>query len=134
MDILTPSERSKRMSLIRSKNTKPEIAVRKLVHGMGYRYRLQADDLPGRPDLAFRSRKKAIFVHGCFWHLHKGCRNNRPPKSRQRYWKPKLERNAERDKRVRRQLRRMGWASLVIWECETANPTRLAAKLARFLG
>lgn len=133
MDILTRSERSERMRLIRSKNTKPEIAVRKLAHGMGYRYSLRGSDLPGRPDLVFRSRKKAIFVHGCFWHLHKDCRNNRPPKSRRDYWKPKLERNAERDRQVTRQLRRLGWAMLVVWECETANPAKLATKLARFL-
>src|SRR5205823_7075741 len=105
MDILTPSARSIRMGLIRSRNTGPEMAVRRLVHGMGYRYRLHDKDLPGRPDLVFKSKHKVIFVHGCFWHLHRNCWNCRPPKSRRSYWKPKLERNATRDRQVRFRLR-----------------------------
>lgn len=134
MDILSVSERSKRMSLIRSKDTKPEIFVRGMVHRMGYRYALQARDLPGHPDMAFRARRKVIFVHGCFWHLHEDCRNNRPPKSRREYWKPKLKRNAERDVEARRKLRKLGWRSLVVWECELAKPAKLSEKLTRFLG
>jgi DNA mismatch endonuclease (patch repair protein) len=134
MDILTTSERSVRMGLIRSRDTGPEIAVRSLVHGMGYRYRLHGKDLPGRPDLVFKVRRKVIFVHGCFWHLHRNCSNCRPPKSRREYWKPKLERNAARDKQVRQRLRRLGWRSLVLWECELANCARLAQKISVFLG
>ena len=122
MDTMTPEARSQHMALIRSRDTKTEKAVRSLVHGMGYRYRLHAKDLPGRPDLVFRPRRKAVFVHGCFWHLHRNCPKCRQPKSRQDYWKPKLEKNAERDNRVRRELKRNGWHSLVVWECELANP------------
>ncbi|MBI3664250.1 MAG: DNA mismatch endonuclease Vsr [Acidobacteria bacterium] len=132
MDILTRRERSVRMSLIRSRNTKPEIAVRRLVHGLGYRFRLHGK-LAGRPDLVFRSKAKVIFVHGCFWHLHRGCPRCRPPKSRLAYWRPKLRRNAVRDTQVRRALRRSGWRSLVVWECELENAARLTRKLRRFL-
>jgi DNA mismatch endonuclease, patch repair protein len=131
MDILSRSERSKRMALIRSRDTKPEWIVRRLVHAMGYRFRLHVRSLPGCPDLVFRSRAKVIFVHGCFWHMHKNC--CRPPKSRLRYWKPKLERNAQRDKRVRRELHRSGWRSLVIWECETDGGDELKRRIRRFL-
>ncbi len=88
---------------------------------MGYRFRLHGKDLPGRPDLVFKSRLKVIFVHGCFWHLHRNCTNNRPPKSRLEYWKPKLERNATRDREARQKLRKMGWDALVIWECQIAD-------------
>jgi|SRR5208282_94922 len=133
MDTLTPSERSVRMALIRSRDTKPEIAVRSLVHGMGYRYRLHGKDLPGSPDLIFKAKRKVIFVHGCFWHLHRNCSNCRPPKSRRDYWKPKLERNAARDKQVRRRLRQLGWRCLVVWECELANRVRLSGKVSDFL-
>src|SRR4051794_27886636 len=105
IDILSPEERSKRMSLVRSKDTKPELFVRRLVHSMGYRYRLHGQKLPGRPDMVFSRRKRVIFVHGCFWHLHEGCPNNRVPKSRSDYWLPKLEGNKRRDERNQDQLR-----------------------------
>jgi DNA mismatch endonuclease (patch repair protein) len=121
------------MGLIRSRNTQPEIAVRSLVFSMGYRYRLHAKDLPGRPDLVFRSKRKVIFVNGCFWHLHRNCAHCRPPKSKLGYWKPKLERNAERDKQVRRKLRHLGWRSLVVWECELNQLDRLSRKITIFL-
>ena len=101
---------------------------------MGYRYRLHAKELPSHPDIVFRPRHKVIFVHGCFWHLHKNCPKCRLPKSRSDYWQPKLERNAERDREARRLLKRIGWRSLVVWECEIAQPERLARKLRRFLG
>ena len=133
MDPLTPIERSERMSLIRSRDTRPELAVRRLVHALGYRYRLHVKDLPGCPDLVFKRKLKVIFVHGCFWHLHRNCKNNRPPKSKTEYWKPKLERNAARDKQAQRQLRRLGWRSLVVWECELKNLPRLTIKLITFL-
>ncbi|MBV9036556.1 MAG: DNA mismatch endonuclease Vsr [Acidobacteriaceae bacterium] len=133
MDIMTPSERSARMSLIRSRDTYPELIVRSLIHRMGYRYRLYSRDLPGRPDLVFRSSRKVIFVHGCFWHLHRNCPNCRPPKSKLDYWKPKLEGNARRDKLVRRQLKQLGWQYLIVWECETDNPKKLSRKVKKFL-
>ncbi|MHB1959769.1 MAG: very short patch repair endonuclease [Acidobacteriaceae bacterium] len=134
MDTLTKTERSIRMGLIRSKDTKPELSVRRLVHGMGYRYRLHGKNLPGKPDMVFSGKSKAIFVHGCFWHLHRNCSKCRPPKSRLNYWKPKLQRNADRDRQVRQQLRRLGWSSLVVWECELAKQDRLVGKINRFLG
>jgi DNA mismatch endonuclease, patch repair protein len=134
VDIMTPTERSKRMSLIRSKDTQPELLVRKLVHSMGYRYRSHDSGLPGRPDIVFRSRRKVIFVHGCFWHLHRRCANSRPPKSKLKYWRPKLEGNVTRDKLVRGRLRRLGWQQLVVWECELDDRERLTRKLGKFLG
>ena len=100
-DPLTSSERSERMSRIRNADTKPEMFVRRMVHGMGYRYRLHAPDLPGHPDLVFRSRRKVIFVHGCFWHQH-GCRQYRQPRTKRSFWEPKLEGNKKRDQRNRR--------------------------------
>ena len=133
MDIMTPAERSARMSRIRSKNTRPELAVRRLVHGLGYRYRLHGAGLPGLPDMVFKARRKVVFVHGCFWHLHRVCPNCRPPKSKLEYWKPKLEGNAARDKRVRRQLRALGWKCLVVWECELNYIEGLSHKVAAFL-
>jgi DNA mismatch endonuclease, patch repair protein len=132
VDIMTPTERSKRMSLIRSKDTQPELLVRRLVHSMGYRYRSHESGLPGKPDIVFKSRQKVIFVHGCFWHLHRGC--GRPPKSKLDYWRPKLERNVARDKLVRGRLRRLGWQQLVVWECELDDRERLIRKIGKFLG
>jgi DNA mismatch endonuclease (patch repair protein) len=134
VDIMTATERSKRMSLIRSKDTKPELLVRKLVHAMGYRYRSHDPGLPGRPDIVFKSRQKVIFVHGCFWHLHRRCPNSRPPKSKLDYWRPKLEGNVTRDRRVRGRLRRLGWQRLVVWECELQDRERLMSKIKKFLG
>jgi DNA mismatch endonuclease (patch repair protein) len=121
------------MGLIRSRDTKPEMTVRRLVHGMGYRFRLHGRDLPGRPDLVFKARSKVIFVHGCFWHLHAKCANNRPPKSSLDYWKPKLERNVARDKMAKRRLNKLGWSVLVIWECELADRDRLQQRIDAFL-
>src|SRR5437016_10732119 len=107
------------MSRIRSKDTKPELLVRRLIHTLGYRYRLHRRDLPGVPDLVFPSRRAVIFVHGCFWHRHKRCKGGaRAPKSRLKYWKPKLEGNSVRDARNRKSLLRNGWRVLVIWECQ----------------
>ena len=135
-DTLSPTMRSERMSLIRSKNTGPEMVVRRLVHGMGYRYRLHGKGLPGRPDLLFPSRRRVIFVHGCFWHRHgdSACKLARLPKSRLDFWIPKLEGNKVRDMENRRKLRSMGWKSLVIWECQLKKPLPLARKISAFLG
>lgn len=130
---MRPRERSAQMALIRSRDTKPEMALRRQLHAMGYRYRLHVAALPGKPDLVFPARRSVIFVHGCFWHRHKNCRSCRLPKSKLDYWKPKLERNAQRDKDAVSRLRRSGWRVLVIWECETTDPERSAAKAARFL-
>lgn len=136
LDPLTVRERSERMRRIRSKDTKPEMRVRRLVHGLGYRYRLHASDLPGRPDLVFRPRRKVIFVHGCFWHRHEGCSRNRTPKSPELrgFWRDKLDGNAQRDRLNQASLRKMGWAVLVIWECETRDLDRLAERVTEFLG
>ena len=126
-------DRSRTMRAVKSRDTTPELAVRKLVHGMGYRYRLYRQNLPGKPDLVFAGRKKVVFVHGCFWHRHNCARGARTPKSNQDYWIPKLDRNQQRDRQVRSQLRRMGWKSLVIWECQTKNPKKLANRIRSFL-
>jgi DNA mismatch endonuclease (patch repair protein) len=133
-DTLTPAERSVRMSKIRSKDTKPELLVRKLLHRLGYRYRLHQKDLPGRPDIAFRRRKKAILVHGCFWHNHVGCSIAHIPKSRSDYWQAKLDKNVARDARNLIELESAGWSALVIWECEVRDPQALTRQLVSFLG
>jgi len=106
------------MARIRSKNTKPEHIVRSLLHGMGYRFRLHKHDLPGCPDIVMSKYKTVVFVHGCFWHQHKGCRDGVAPKTKRRYWEPKLTRNVLRDKEHVRTLRGLGWRVVVIWECE----------------
>lgn len=133
MDTLTPLERSARMALVRAKDTKPELLVRRLVHGMGYRYRLHRRDLPGTPDLVFPGRGKVIFIHGCFWHRHARCVLARLPKSRGDFWLPKLTANAERDVRNTRALRRLGWSVLTIWECQLGDTSKLANRIRRFL-
>ena len=134
MDTLTPAERSTRMSLVRSKNTKPELCVRRLVHGMGFRYRLHDSSLPGKPDLVFPGKGKIIFVHGCFWHRHGGrCKFTRWPKSKLDFWKPKLEGNHRRDRIVGRALRRLGWRVLVLWECQLKNAEVVAERVSKFL-
>lgn len=131
-DPLTQAERSKRMSLIRNANTKPEMIVRRLVYRMGYRYRLHVRDLPGNPDLVFRPRKMVIFVHGCFWHQH-GCRYYRQPRTKRAFWEPKLARNKARDMEVRKYLRRLGWKTLTVWECQLRRVPQLADRIERFL-
>lgn len=116
------------------KHTKPEIAVRKLLHWMGYRFRLHRRSLPGTPDIVLPGRLKAIQVHGCFWHQHDGCRHGRVPATRNDYWRPKLARNKERDAQARAALEGMGWEALTVWECELADLESLATKLRGFLG
>jgi DNA mismatch endonuclease, patch repair protein len=127
--------RSENMRRIRSKGTKPEMLVRRLVHGMGYRYRLHRPDLPGKPDLVFALRGKVIFVHGCFWHKHGDprCPDRREPQSNQDYWKPKLARNRQRDAEHVAALEAAGWSVLTVWECETRDLARLAASFREFL-
>ncbi|KIC39589.1 very short patch repair endonuclease [Leisingera sp. ANG-M7] len=131
-DKLTPERRSANMAKIRAKNTKPEMLVRRMVHGLGFRYRLHRKDLPGKPDLVFGPRRKVIFVHGCFWHLH-DCRDGRIPASRRDYWELKLLRNAERDAEQLAALQAAGWKVLTIWECETKDLAALEDRLADFL-
>lgn len=133
MDTLTPAQRSERMSRVRSKDTKPEMTVRRLVHRMGFRYRLHDRALPGNPDLVFPSRCKIIFVHGCFWHRHGTCENTRWPKSKLDFWRPKLEQNHQRDKIIRRQLRKQGWQVFVVWECQLKDVDALAERICAFL-
>jgi DNA mismatch endonuclease (patch repair protein) len=126
-------DRSENMRRIRSKGMLPEQAVRSMVHRMGFRFRLHRKDLPGKPDMVFASRRKVIFVHGCFWHAH-DCRVAHTPKSNAAYWGPKLERNKARDQRNGEALRATGWKTLVIWECETEHETALRARIKHFLG
>lgn len=125
------------MQAIRSKNTKPELAVRRLVHTMGYRFRLHRSDLPGNPDLVFGPRKKAIFVHGCFWHCHTSltCPLVHKPRSNTNYWLPKLQRNQTRDKAATTALKRLGWKTLTIWECQIqpGAENRLMRRIRTFL-
>lgn len=122
------------MGRVRAKDTKPEMVVRRLVHGMGYRYRLHSPKLPGRPDLVFTSRRKVILVHGCFWHLHENCTHYRYPQSRLDFWAPKLEANVKRDEEVRRLLKEAGWGVMVVWECELRDKDELASRIRDFLG
>ena len=121
------------MSRVRATGTRPEMAVRRLVHGLGYRYRLHGKQLPGRPDLVFARRRKVIFVHGCFWHRHPGCRLARTPKSRVDFWRAKLDGNRERDLLTQRQLRELGWRSLIVWECQLNDLDSVARRVTRFL-
>ncbi|MFW8594730.1 very short patch repair endonuclease [Cribrihabitans neustonicus] len=131
-DKLTPERRSANMAQIRAKDTKPEMLVRRIVHGLGYRYRLHRKDLPGKPDLVFGPRRKVIFVHGCFWHQH-SCRAGRIPASRRDYWEPKLQRNVERDATHLAALTGSGWQVLTVWECETKDLDALRSRLLEFL-
>lgn len=133
MDTLSRAERSEVMARVRSKDTKPEVQVRRLVHSLGYRFRLHCTDLPGHPDIVFRGIRKVIFVNGCFWHRHAGCALARLPKSRLDFWLPKLENNRKRDQRVRRALYRDGWKVMIIWECQVKNTERLEKRIRRFL-
>lgn len=125
--------RSSIMRSVRSVNTAPEMFVRRLVHGMGYRYRLHRKDLPGKPDLVFTGRRKVVFVHGCFWHGHTCQRGARIPKSNTQYWLAKINRNRDRDARVEAALTVTGWSPLVVWECELKQPEALTGKLKAFL-
>lgn len=128
------AQRRRTMQAVKSKNTSPELSVRRLLHSMGYRYRLHRADLPGTPDLVFVSRRKAIFVHGCFWHGHPCARGARVPKNNREYWVKKVMRNRERDEEACQALQDSGWDVLVVWECETKDFEELRTKFAAFLG
>lgn len=133
MDTVSQQRRSEIMGRVRSKDTSPEMIVRRMVYAMGFRYRLHGKGLPGRPDLVFRSRGKVIFVHGCFWHRHEGCSLARLPKSRAEFWVPKLEANRARDERNQRDLERAGWKVLTVWECQLGRAELVRKKIRRFL-
>lgn len=119
MDVYDAEKRSAVMRAVKSKNTTPELLVRRLLHRAGYRYRLHRNDLPGKPDIVFPGKRAAIFIHGCFWHQHPGCRHADRPSSNNSYWNKKLNRNVERDKAHIAALKESGWKVLTIWECET---------------
>jgi len=133
MDTVSPEKRSRMMAGIRGKNTKPEMVVRKIVHAMGFRYRLHRKDVPGSPDLLFPRLRRAIFVHGCFWHQHAGCKFAYMPKSNTQFWLAKLEGNSRRDARALTTLATLGWEVLIVWECEISDQAALTQKLNSFL-
>ena len=134
-DKIGKERRRRNMAAIRSENTRPEMIVRRLVYGLGYRYRLHRKDLPGKPDLVFASRRKVIFVHGCFWHQHEDekCLDGRRPKSNTDYWNAKLDRNVRRDRENRKLLKEAGWQVMIVWECETEDTKSLTRRLDDFL-
>ncbi|HZO91042.1 MAG TPA: very short patch repair endonuclease [Chthonomonadaceae bacterium] len=134
MDVFKPEKRSAIMRAVKDKNTKPEMLVRRLLHRAGYRYRLYNAALPGKPDLIFPSRRKVIFVHGCFWHQHPGCRHADRPTSNNEYWQAKLNRNIARDEKTLHALRERGWDALVVWECQLRDQAKLLEELRAFLG
>lgn len=119
MDRFSPEKRSWLMSRVKAKDTSAELRVRKVVHSLGLRYRLHRRDLPGNPDLVFPKHRAVIFVHGCFWHRHPGCKRASTPKSQVRYWQDKFDRNVARDRQAVADLRELGWRVMVIWECQT---------------
>ncbi|MBN2133756.1 MAG: DNA mismatch endonuclease Vsr [Sedimentisphaerales bacterium] len=133
MDVLTPKQRSYCMSRIRKYDTAPEIAVRRLVHSLGYRFRLYRADLPGCPDIVLPRHRKVIFVHGCWWHRHNCRLGRRIPKSRQEYWLPKLKRNKDRHRKDVRSLKEKGWRVLTVWECQIKDLQELRRRLLTFL-
>lgn len=133
MDTVTVERRSAIMRQIRSKNTRPELLVRRLIYSLGYRYRLHRPDLPGKPDLVFAGRKKVIFIHGCFWHAHAKCSRARMPNTNPDYWVKKIARNVERDKNSSLKLESAGWKVLIVWECELRRSARLEEKIKEFL-
>ena len=134
MDTISPERRSRNMSRIRGRDTRPELLVRKTAHALGYRYRLHDRSLPGSPDLVFPRRKIALLVHGCFWHRHENCRYCYTPKSNIEFWQRKFDNNIARDRRVWKELEALGWKPAVIWQCETVEPDSLGGKLKVILG
>ncbi len=123
--------RSRNMAAIRGRDTSPELKVRRLLHRLGYRFRLHRRDLPGSPDIVLSKHKTVVFVHGCFWHRHPGCHYATTPKTREEFWSSKFEKNIERDHRQQQKLHEMGWSVMVVWECELADMPSLTARLAR---
>lgn len=132
-DVLTPEQRQHNMRRIRGKNTGPELLVRRLLHKEGFRYRLHSSELPGRPDIVFPKMRKAVFVHGCFWHRHEGCPKAATPMTRAMFWQHKFKENVERDARAYRRLWHMGWKIFIVWECEVGDRHKLMYRLREFL-
>jgi len=132
-DRLSPQARNRNMSKIKSTNTAPEMAVRSMVHRLGYRFRLHVKDLPGKPDIVLSKHRKVIFVHGCFWHGHKGCKRASRPSTNTDFWNTKIDSNIARDRRVRKELNKLGWKSLVVWQCQLKKPDVLKRRIVRFL-
>ena len=122
-------QRSRNMAAIKSKNTKPEIAVRKMLHALGYRFRLHRKDLPGSPDIVLPKYKTVIFVHGCFWHRHENCKYASTPKTRKEFWENKFKSNVKRDEEIQQKIKKIDWRSIIIWECETKNIEILKDKI-----
>lgn len=129
MDVLTPEQRRKAMSAVKSANTAPELRVRQVLHAAGFRFRLHRKDLPGKPDIVLPRYRTVVFVHGCFWHQHPSCKHAARPSTRQEYWQPKLDGNVKRDSAKKAELEILGWHVVVVWECETKNAGYLIAKL-----
>ena len=129
-----PKKRSKIMAAVKGKNTKPELTVRSLLHSMGYRYRVHVRGLPGKPDIYFSKRKKAVQISGCFWHGHEGCSRAKLPKTNRTFWRNKIGRNVERDKKNLEKLSKLGIETLVVWECEIRNGSDVKKRLKKFLG
>ncbi|RDD29370.1 very short patch repair endonuclease [Prosthecochloris sp. ZM] len=132
VDRISKEKRSRNMSRIKSGDTKPELAVRKALHAHGLRFRLHRKDLPGTPDIVLPKHSTVIFVHGCFWHRHKGCRFAYTPKSRMEFWQAKFDSNIERDRRVAQKLSNAGWRVLIIWECETRDPNKISNIIQKY--
>ena len=133
MDKVSVEQRSRNMAAVRSKNTEPEMVVRRKLHSLGLRFRLHQTSLPGSPDIVLRKHSAVVFVHGCFWHGH-NCSKGRVPSSRTEFWLPKLQKNRERDQQRIRELRALGWRVLAVWECETKDEVKLRRRLAKWLG
>jgi len=133
-DPLSTEQRSRQMGKIRGRDTKPERRVRQLLHGLGYRFRVQLKGVPGRPDIAFPGRRKVILVHGCFWHAHAGCARAHVPRTRPDYWIAKFERNRARDERQLSEAEALGWSVLILWECEVEDEASLRRRLEEFVG
>lgn len=133
MDVLTTEQRSAVMSRVRSKNTRPELKVRMLLHGLGFRFRVHRRDLPGHPDIVLPRFRTVVFVHGCFWHRHANCTKTTVPASNADFWASKFVANKRRDRRIQNDLRKRGWRVIVVWECETLAPARLSDRLDKAL-
>lgn len=134
MDRISPEARSQNMSRVRGKDTKPEIAVRKLLHARGYRFRLQRRDLPGKPDIVLPRYHTAVFVHGCFWHGHEGCKRAALPSTRTEFWSEKISKNAVRDRRTIEELDKLGFRSVIIWQCELRQPDAVMQRIDQVTG
>jgi len=132
-DTRSPEQRRRIMQSVKTRDTGPEVSIRRALHRLGYRYRLHVKDLPGSPDLVFPARRKVIFVHGCFWHGHE-CPKGNLPKSRLEYWGPKIAKNKERDSRNAKQLEELGWKSTVVWQCDLKDEKAVQKRLVRYLG